>query len=86
MRTRIINDQAILALLDSFQELRLEIWYAWVIIVFKYNFMKSSGAVYEASLCMFALGFDYIYTYKATSFVSLQNHLAFPSKVTWMCP
>ena len=59
MRGRNIKAQAILALLDSFQELRLEIWYAWVIIVFKYNFMKSSGAVYEASLCTFVLGFDW---------------------------
>ena len=59
MRKSIIKAQAILALLDSFQELHLEIWKAWVIIVFISNFMKSSGAVYEASLCTFVLRFDW---------------------------
>ena len=46
------KSQAILALLDSFQELHVE-WQAWVIIVFVFfyisNFIKSR-AVYEASL------------------------------------
>ena len=31
----------------------------WVIIAFTSNFMKSSGAVYEASLCTFVLRFDW---------------------------
>ena len=59
MRTRIIKAQAIIALLDSFQELHVEIWWAWVITVFISNFMKSGGAVYEASLCTFVLRFDW---------------------------
>ena len=42
----------------SGSELHLEIWYAWVIIVFISYFMQSS-AVYEASLCTFVLRFDW---------------------------
>ena len=57
MRKSIIKAQVILALLDSFQELHLEIWKAWVIIIFISNFMKSR-AVYEASLCTFVLRFE----------------------------
>ena len=53
MLKRVKKSQAILALLDSFQELHLE-WQAWVIIVFIPNFMKSS-AVYEASYAQFVL-------------------------------
>ena len=48
MRKRVIKAQAILALLDSFQELHLEICTI---------FMKSS-AVYEASLCTFVSRFE----------------------------
>ena len=70
--------QAILALLDSFQELHLE-WWAWVITVcsvcvcfFMSNFMKSS-AVYEASLCTFVLRSETMIWSCMRFDISLQN-------------
>ena len=58
MRTRIIKAQAILALLDSVGAASRNMVSLSNYNVFKANFMKSSGAVYEASLCTFVLRFD----------------------------
>ena len=49
MRKRVIKAQAILALLDSFQELHLEILQASVIIVFISIFMKALSDFLVAS-------------------------------------
>ena len=72
MRKRIIKAQAILALLDSSQELHREIWSAWVVIEFISNFMKSS-AVYEASLCKFVLRVETLICHSMRYDISLQN-------------
>ena len=57
MQKRVQKSQVILALLDSFQELHLEWYKAWVIIVFDICFFTSifmkSSTVYAASLCTF---------------------------------
>ena len=52
MRKRVQKSQAILALLDSFQELRLSNYCIWCLFVFLSIFMKLS-TVYAASLCTF---------------------------------
>ena len=77
---RVEKSQAILALIDSFQELHLE-WQAWVTIAFVFvclffflmsNFMKSSP-VYEASLCSFVLRFETMIWPGMGFDISLQN-------------